>query len=67
MTGLFNDARFAVRSLLRYPTFTVIAVTTLAPCPSRTPTDWCPCSTWGAKDATSFPCRTASFSCTRSR
>jgi predicted permease len=30
MTGLFNDARFAVRSLLRYPTFTVIAVTTLA-------------------------------------
>ncbi len=30
MTGLFNDLRHAVRSLIRYPTFTVIAVGTLA-------------------------------------
>jgi len=30
MTGMFNDMRFAVRSLLRYPTFTAIAVLTLA-------------------------------------
>lgn len=30
MTGLFNDLRFAVRSLRRYPTFTVIAIVTLA-------------------------------------
>lgn len=30
MTGLFNDVRFAIRSLLRYPTFTVIAIVTLA-------------------------------------
>ncbi len=30
MTGLFNDLRHAVRSLLRYPTFTTIAVLTLA-------------------------------------
>jgi predicted permease len=30
MTGLFNDVRFAVRGLLRYPTFTAVAVLTLA-------------------------------------
>jgi putative ABC transport system permease protein len=30
MTGMFNDLRFAARSLLRYPTFTAIAVLTLA-------------------------------------
>ena len=30
MTGLFSDVRFAVRTLLRYPTFTLIAVATLA-------------------------------------
>jgi len=30
MTGLFSDLRFAVRSLMRYPTFTTIAVSTLA-------------------------------------
>ena len=30
MTGLWNDLRFAVRSLTRYPTFTAIAVVTLA-------------------------------------
>jgi len=29
-TGLWNDLRFAVRGLIRYPTFTVIAVVTLA-------------------------------------
>jgi predicted permease len=29
MTGLFNDLRHAVRSLIRYPTFTAIAVITL--------------------------------------
>ena len=27
---MFNDVRFAVRSLIRYPTFTSIAVLTLA-------------------------------------
>jgi predicted permease len=30
MTGLFNDMRFAARSLLRYPAFTAVAVLTLA-------------------------------------
>jgi putative ABC transport system permease protein len=30
MTGFFRDLRYAVRSLLRYPTFTTIAVATLA-------------------------------------
>lgn len=30
MTGLFNDIRFAVRTLVRYPAFTTIAVMTLA-------------------------------------
>ncbi len=30
MTGFLNDLRYAVRSLLRYPTFTWIAVVTLA-------------------------------------
>ena len=30
MTGLFNDLRFALRGLLRYPAFTAIAVVTLA-------------------------------------
>ena len=30
MTGLFSDLRFAVRSLMRYPTFTTITVVTLA-------------------------------------
>ncbi|MDA0327493.1 MAG: ABC transporter permease [Gemmatimonadetes bacterium] len=30
MTGLFNDLRFAVRGLMRYPTFTAITVLTLA-------------------------------------
>jgi predicted permease len=30
MTGLFNDLRYAVRSLVRYPTFTSVAVLTLA-------------------------------------
>jgi len=30
MTGLFNDLRFATRSLLRYPAFTAVAVLTLA-------------------------------------
>ncbi|HSG09523.1 MAG TPA: ABC transporter permease [Longimicrobiales bacterium] len=30
MTGLFNDLRFAARSLMRYPAFTAVAVLTLA-------------------------------------
>ncbi|GMV05917.1 MAG: hypothetical protein AMXMBFR53_21940 [Gemmatimonadota bacterium] len=30
MTGLFNDVRFALRGLLRYPAFTAVAVLTLA-------------------------------------
>jgi len=30
MTGLFNDLRFAVRALLRYPGFAAVAVVTLA-------------------------------------
>ncbi|HSG50346.1 MAG TPA: ABC transporter permease, partial [Longimicrobiales bacterium] len=29
MTGLFNDLRFAARSLMRYPAFTAVAVLTL--------------------------------------